>query len=74
MGVYLGTHAVAMQGGQPVISTDDRIPQTKTVTPSDSAQEITADAGYVLTKVTVERVPNNQYAHISYNGSAIMIY
>lgn len=42
--------------------------QTKEVTPTAEAQEITADAGYAgLSKVTVSAIPQN-YGLITYNG------
>ena len=36
------------------------VPQTKTVTPSTSAQTVTADSGKVMTGVTVNAIPNQR--------------
>lgn len=47
--------------------------QTKTVTPSDYDQVIEPDAGYLLSKVTVAKIPN-YYGHIAYNGGILTVY
>lgn len=47
--------------------------QTKTVTPTQEAQTIVADAGYAgLSAVTVNAIPSD-YGHIVYNGSYILV-
>ena len=47
--------------------------QDKTVTPSQSAQTVQADAGYTgLGVVTVEAIPPN-YGLITYNGSILTV-
>ena len=47
--------------------------QTKSVVPTDEAQEVVADSGYAgLSKVTVDAIPQN-YGKITYNGSWITV-
>ncbi len=50
------------------------IGQEKTVIPKDYEQTINADSGKYLTRVIVKRIPNDQYARIKYNGSALTVY
>lgn len=57
MGVYLGSNAVDMQGGFVTGGASGAVLQSKTVSPSESAQTIKADNGYdVLSQVTVNAV------------------
>ena len=47
--------------------------QSKSATPTESAQTITADSGYDgLSQVTVNPIPTN-YGLITYNGSSLMV-
>ena len=47
--------------------------QAKTVTPTDSIQEVVADDGYAgLSKVTVNAIPSN-YGKILWNGATITV-
>ena len=47
--------------------------QSKSATPTESAQTIAADSGYDgLSQVTVNPIPTN-YGLITYNGSSIMV-
>lgn len=57
MGVYLGSDAVDMQGGFVIGGASGAVLQSKTVSPSESAQTIKADNGYDgLSQVTVNAV------------------
>lgn len=57
MGVYLGSNAVDMQGGFVTGGASGASLQSKTVSPSESAQTIKADNGYDgLSQVTVNAV------------------
>ena len=57
MGVYLGSDAVDMQGGFVTGGASGAVLQSKTVSPSESAQTIKADNGYDgLIQVTVNAV------------------
>ena len=57
MGVYLGSNAVDMQGGFVSGGASGAVLQSKTVSPSESAQTIKADNGYDgLSQVTVNAV------------------
>ena len=57
MGVYLGSDAVDMQGGFVSGGASGAVLQSKTVSPSESAQTIKADNGYDgLSQVTVNAV------------------
>lgn len=57
MGVYLGSNAVDMQGGFVTGGASGAVLQSKTVSPSESAQTIKADNGYDgLSQVTVNVV------------------
>lgn len=57
MGVYLGSNAVDMQGGFVSGGSSGAVLQSKTVSPSESAQTIKADNGYDgLSQVTVNAV------------------
>ena len=57
MGVYLGSNAVDMQGGFVSGGSSDVKLQSKTVSPSESAQTVKADNGYDgLSQVTVNAV------------------
>lgn len=57
MGVYLGSDAVDMQGGFVIGGASGAVLQSKTVSPSESAQKIKADNGYDgLSQVTVNAV------------------
>ena len=57
MGVYLGSNAVDMQGGFVTGGASGAVLQSKTVSPSESAQTIKADNGYDgLGQVTVNAV------------------
>lgn len=57
MGVYLGSNAVDMQGGFVTGGASGAVLQSKTVSPSESAQTIKADNGYGgLSQVTVNAV------------------
>lgn len=57
MGVYLGSDAVDMQGGFVTGGASGAVLQSKTVSPSESAQTIKADNGYDgLSQVTVNAV------------------
>ena len=48
--------------------------QDKTVTPSETAQTVSADSGYGgLGTVTVEAIPSN-YGRISWNGTSLLVY
>ena len=49
-------------------------PEHKTVTPNDTDQTILASVGAYLSRVTVQAIPNDKYAHISYDGSKIKVY
>lgn len=47
--------------------------QSKSATPTESAQTIAADSGYDgLSQVTVNPIPTN-YGLITYNGSSLMV-
>ena len=47
--------------------------QSKSATPTESAQTIAADSGYDgLSQVTVSPIPTN-YGLITYNGSSLMV-
>lgn len=57
MGVYLGSNAVDMQGGFVTGGSSGAVLQSKTVSPSESAQTIKADNGYDgLSQVTVNAI------------------
>lgn len=57
MGVYLGSDAVDMHGGFVTGGASGAVLQSKTVSPSESAQKIKADNGYDgLSQVTVNAV------------------
>lgn len=57
MGVYLGSNAVDMQGGFATGGASGASLQSKTVSPSESAQTVKADNGYDgLSQVTVNAV------------------
>ena len=57
MGVYLGSDAVDMQGGFVTGGASGAVLQSKTVSPSESAQTVKADNGYDgLSQVTVNAV------------------
>lgn len=57
MGVYLGSNAVDMQGGFVTGGASGASLQSKTVSPSESAQTVKADNGYDgLSQVTVNAV------------------
>lgn len=57
MGVYLGSNAVDMQGGFVSGGSSGAVLQSKTVSPSESAQTIKADNGYDgLSQVTVNAI------------------
>lgn len=57
MGVYLGSNAVDMQGGFVTGGASGAVLQSKTVSPSESAQTIKEDNGYDgLSQVTVNAV------------------
>ena len=57
MGVYLGSNAVDMQGGFVTGGASGASLQSKTVSPSESAQTVKADNGYDgLSQVTVDAV------------------
>ena len=57
MGVYLGSNAVDMQGGFVTGGASGASLQSKTVSPSESAQTVKADNGYDgLSQVTVKAV------------------
>lgn len=57
MGVYLGSNAVDMQGGFVTGGASGAVLQSKTVSPSESAQTIKADNGYDgLSQFTVNAV------------------
>ena len=63
MGVYLGSTDVNLFGGEPTINVNN---QTKSVTPSESAQTVTPDTGYTgLSEVDVGAVSS------TYVGSGI---
>ena len=63
MGVYLGTTDVNLLGGEPTVNARN---QNKTVTPSESAQSVTPDAGYTgLSEVDVGAISS------TYVGSGI---
>lgn len=47
--------------------------QTKTATPSDDMQVITADEGFYLSSVTIEAIPSS-YGRIGYNGGVLSVY
>ena len=47
--------------------------QVKRVTPSDAEQDITGDAGYLLSEVIIEPIPS-YYGRISYNGGILSVY
>lgn len=47
--------------------------QDKSAIPSDIDQEIVADDGFYLNKVTVRAIPNT-YGHITYNGGVITVW
>lgn len=47
--------------------------QTKTATPTDLEQVITADDGYYLSSVTIEAIPSN-YGRVGYNGGVLSVY
>lgn len=66
MGVYLGSNAVDMQGGFVTGGASGAVLQSKTVSPSESAQTIKADNGYDgLSQVTVNAVSR------TYEGSGV---
>lgn len=66
MGVYLGSDAVDMQGGFVTGGASGAVLQSKTVSPSESAQTIKADNGYDgLSQVTVNAVSR------TYVGSSV---
>lgn len=70
MGVYLGSNAVDMQGGFVTGGASGAVLQSKTVSPSESAQTIKADNGYDgLSQVTVNAV-SKTYAGSSSGGSS----
>lgn len=57
MGVYLGSNAVDMQGGFVTGGASGASLQSKTVSPSESAQTVKADYGYDgFSQVTVNAV------------------
>lgn len=64
MGVYLGSNAVDMQGGFVTGGASGAVLQSKTVSPSESAQTIKADNGYDgLSQVTVNAVSRTVEAY-----------
>lgn len=70
MGVYLGSDAVDMQGGFVTGGASGAVLQSKTVSPSESAQTIKADNGYDgLSQVTVNAVSRTYAGGGSSGGS-----
>ena len=66
MGVYLGSNAVAMQGGFVSGGSSGVKLQSKTVTPSENTQTVNPDSSYdALSSVTVEAISN------TYIGSSV---
>lgn len=47
--------------------------QVKRRTPSDTAQDIGADDGFLLSEVIIEAIPS-YYGHIAYNGGVLTVY
>ena len=65
----------AVQGLSATLSNNINIRvQTKTIAPTDEAQVVVPDAGYVgLAQVVVSAVPNT-YGHISWDGATLSVY
>ena len=54
------------------IEAADAKTQEKTATPTAEARIITPDAGYLLSQVTIEPIPQN-YGLITWNGSILTV-
>lgn len=81
MGIYLGSTDVNMFGGQPVQGGGGN-PQTKSVTPIESAQSVYPDAGYYLSRVDVgaidseyvgSDVPRKSSSDLTASGATVSV-